>query len=225
MRLIEKPPSETLPPHSQHVPHAPGCQTQPQGVAVAAALPQFHWFEPLFSVTIPSSDPHPVSPPPRFLSALTFATVVLPFALPIIASFKRRGLKIALITLTVISLVAKFAYSYDLGAWAFFEGTMAAKAHPNLLLWNVTRFHPFYALIEARPDGGSECSYQPCSALLFSGGASAAWMSRWLSPRMRTQMLLYLCLRHCSGSSRYPCLRCLPPPSPRCLWALWPCAW
>lgn len=29
-------------------------------------------------------------------------------------------------------------------------GTMAAKAHPNLLLWNVTRFHPFYALLEAR---------------------------------------------------------------------------
>lgn len=29
-------------------------------------------------------------------------------------------------------------------------GTMAAKAHPNMLLWNVTRFHPFYALVEAR---------------------------------------------------------------------------
>ena len=47
--------------------------------------------------------------------------------------------------------MAKLAYSYDLGVWGIFEGTLAAKLHPNMMLWNVTRFHPFYALVEARP--------------------------------------------------------------------------
>ena len=27
---------------------------------------------------------------------------------------------------------------------------MSAKAHPNNIFWNVTRFHPFYALLEVR---------------------------------------------------------------------------
>lgn len=54
--------------------------------------------------------------------------MALPFALPVIAGFKRRGLQIAMVTLTAASLVAKLAYSYDLGAWTFFEGAQRIDA-------------------------------------------------------------------------------------------------
>jgi hypothetical protein len=45
------------------------------------------------------------------------------------------------------------AYSYDLNVWTIMEGVTPAKAHPNQLLWNVTRFHPFYALLEVGGEG------------------------------------------------------------------------
>lgn len=54
----------------------------------------------------------------------------------------------AQVALTAVSLVSKVAYSYDLGAWTFLEGMMSARNHPNMLLWNVTRFNPFYCLLE-----------------------------------------------------------------------------
>ena len=84
--------------------------------------------------------------PTWFLSALTFAMAVLPYALGPIARLSSRNLKRLLGCLTAVALLAKIAYSYDLGAWALFEGTL--RKHPNILLWNVTRFHPFYALVE-----------------------------------------------------------------------------
>jgi peptidoglycan/LPS O-acetylase OafA/YrhL len=86
--------------------------------------------------------------PTWFLSALTFAMVVLPHVLPAVAALRRKGLKWLLALLTGVSLLGKLAYSYDLGAWSILEGVTPARAHPNLLLWNVTRFHPFYALVE-----------------------------------------------------------------------------
>ena len=86
--------------------------------------------------------------PTWFLSALTFAMVVLPHVLPAIAEMRRKGLKLLLGVLTAVSLLGKLAYSYDLNAWSILEGVTSARAHPNLLLWNVTRFHPFYALLE-----------------------------------------------------------------------------
>lgn len=86
--------------------------------------------------------------PTWFLSALTFALIVLPHALPAIAEMRRRGLKKLLWVLSGMSLLGKLAYSYDLNAWSILEGVTSARAHPNLLLWNVTRFHPFYALLE-----------------------------------------------------------------------------
>ena len=84
--------------------------------------------------------------PTWFLSALTFAMVVLPYALPAVARMRAAGLKKLLAALTAMSLLGKLAYSYDLGVWTLMEGV--ARSHPNLLLWNVTRFHPFYALLE-----------------------------------------------------------------------------
>lgn len=86
--------------------------------------------------------------PTWFLSALTFAMLVLPYALPYIAEWRKEGLKRALAILTGVSILAKVAYSYDVNAWTLFEGMTSPRAHPNLLLWNMQRFHPFYAVIE-----------------------------------------------------------------------------
>jgi peptidoglycan/LPS O-acetylase OafA/YrhL len=86
--------------------------------------------------------------PTWFLSALSFAMLVLPHALPGIAAMRKAGLQRLLACLTACSLLGKLAYSYDLGAWTLLEGFLAPRLHPNLLLWNVTRFHPFYAALE-----------------------------------------------------------------------------
>ena len=60
--------------------------------------------------------------PTWFLSALTFATVCLPFALPAIARWRKKGLKTAMLVLTAVSVIAKVAYSYDTNGWFFMEG-------------------------------------------------------------------------------------------------------
>ncbi|KAL4443533.1 hypothetical protein ABPG75_011270 [Micractinium tetrahymenae] len=86
--------------------------------------------------------------PTWFLSALTFAMLVLPYVLPSIAEMRKKGLRKLLAALTGVSLLGKLAYSYDLKAWGIMEGILSARAHPNTLLWNVTRFHPFYCLLE-----------------------------------------------------------------------------
>ena len=86
--------------------------------------------------------------PTWFLSALTFATAALPFALPSVASWRKRGLKTAMVALTAVSLIAKIAYSYDTNGWAFMEGVMGPKTHPNWMFFNATRFSPFFALVE-----------------------------------------------------------------------------
>jgi len=139
--------------------------------------------------------------PTWFLSALTFAMLVLPHVLPAIAQLRAAGLRKLLAALTAFSLLGKLAYSYDLGAWALLEGFMAPRLHPNLLLWNVTRFHPFYALLEvlmgvaaARlvmvqdvDDTGAarkEAQPQPGSALLPAAGLLAVTWARaagWLT--------------------------------------------
>lgn len=86
--------------------------------------------------------------PTWFLSAFTFALAAMPFALPSIAQFKRKHLSSAFKILVAVSLIAKLAYSYDLGAWGFMEGVMSAKTHPNWLYFNSVRFSPFNALID-----------------------------------------------------------------------------
>ena len=74
--------------------------------------------------------------------------LALPYLLPAVAAMRKRGLRALLVALTALSALAKLGYSYDLGAWGLLEGMTAVRAHPNLLLWNITRFHPFYALLE-----------------------------------------------------------------------------
>lgn len=86
--------------------------------------------------------------PTWFLSALTFAMVVLPHVLPAIAGMRRKGLSLLLGVLTLTSLAAKVAYSYDLNCWGIMEGMCSARSHPNLLFWNIIRFNPFYCMLE-----------------------------------------------------------------------------
>eukprot|EP00192_Tetraselmis_astigmatica_P005119 CAMPEP_0117668120 /NCGR_PEP_ID=MMETSP0804-20121206/11358_1 /TAXON_ID=1074897 /ORGANISM="Tetraselmis astigmatica, Strain CCMP880" /LENGTH=497 /DNA_ID=CAMNT_0005475947 /DNA_START=168 /DNA_END=1662 /DNA_ORIENTATION=+ len=86
--------------------------------------------------------------PTWFLSALTFAMLVLPYALPYIAEWRKSGLKMGLAVLTGVGLLAKVAYTYDLNALTVFEGLAGPRGHPNWLVFNTQRFHPFYAVLE-----------------------------------------------------------------------------
>jgi hypothetical protein len=76
--------------------------------------------------------------------------LVLPHVLPAIAALRKKGLCTLLLLLTGVSLLGKIAYSYDLGTWGILEGMTSPKAHPNILMWNITRFNPFYCLLEVR---------------------------------------------------------------------------
>jgi peptidoglycan/LPS O-acetylase OafA/YrhL len=86
--------------------------------------------------------------PTWFLSAFTFAMVVVPYALEPIAKMSKKSLKICMGVLTATMVAAKTAYSYDLNLWTAMDGLMSARTHPNIMFGNITRFHPFYALIE-----------------------------------------------------------------------------
>jgi len=86
--------------------------------------------------------------PAWFLSALTFATVALPFALPIFARQTKAQLRRSLAFLFLVGLLPKLGYCYDLDGWGLLEGAMNPKDHPNLLSWNMQRFSPWYATVE-----------------------------------------------------------------------------
>jgi len=86
--------------------------------------------------------------PTWFLSALTFATAVLPFALPVLARQTKPQLRRTFGLLFLIGLVPKLGYCYDHKAWGLLEGAMAPRAMPNLAIFNTQRFNPFYATIE-----------------------------------------------------------------------------
>mmetsp|Transcript_75413 Transcript_75413/g.182203 ORF Transcript_75413/g.182203 Transcript_75413/m.182203 type:complete len:279 (+) Transcript_75413:1075-1911(+) len=86
--------------------------------------------------------------PTWFLSALTFAMAVLPFALRVLAKQTKRQLRRTAGVLFLLGLLPKLGYCYDHGAWWLLEGAMVPKAIPNLAVFNTQRFSPFYALIE-----------------------------------------------------------------------------
>ncbi|CAK9106520.1 Cytochrome P450 CYP72A219 [Durusdinium trenchii] len=85
------------------------------------------------------------NPPTWFLSALSFANITLPSILPQVAKLSKDGLQKLLVALSAVSLLQKLSYSQ---AWKFYccGGFAEKTAHPYL--WNVTRFHPFGALVE-----------------------------------------------------------------------------
>ncbi|CAK8992739.1 unnamed protein product [Durusdinium trenchii] len=86
--------------------------------------------------------------PTWFLSALTFAMAALPFALPVLAKQSKSELRRTGLVLFFIGLLPKLGYCYDHQAWGMLEGAMSPKAMPNLAIFNMQRFNPFYALIE-----------------------------------------------------------------------------
>eukprot|EP00933_Yihiella_yeosuensis_P039560 TRINITY_DN3361_c0_g4_i1.p1 TRINITY_DN3361_c0_g4~~TRINITY_DN3361_c0_g4_i1.p1 ORF type:complete len:474 (+),score=66.77 TRINITY_DN3361_c0_g4_i1:45-1424(+) len=86
--------------------------------------------------------------PTWFLSSLTFVLCVMPYCLRVISGQKKAELRRTLVFLTVISLIPKISYSYDLRAWEIYEGTLNAKTHPNYALFNALRFSPFAATLE-----------------------------------------------------------------------------
>lgn len=86
--------------------------------------------------------------PTWFLSALTFAMAALPFALPVLAKQSKAQLRRTALVLFLVGLLPKLGYCYDHQAWGMLEGAMSPKALPNLAMFNMQRFSPFYALIE-----------------------------------------------------------------------------
>ncbi len=65
--------------------------------------------------------------PTWFLSAMSFAMVVMPSAIGAIAKLGKKGLCQAMLTLSGILLLPRLAYSYDLGAWSIMEGLLNAR--------------------------------------------------------------------------------------------------
>ena len=86
--------------------------------------------------------------PTWFLSALTFAMLVLPYALPPLAKMRTGALRKTMLALMAVSLMAKVGYSYDLNCWGIMEGVTPPKLMPNIVYFNSMRFNPFYALLE-----------------------------------------------------------------------------
>ncbi|CAE6919191.1 unnamed protein product [Symbiodinium natans] len=86
--------------------------------------------------------------PTWFLSALTFSNLTMPtLVLPQVAQLSKNGLQKLFVALTGISLLQKVSYSET-------SRFHSSKEHPvngqvmHPLIWNLTRFHPFWALIE-----------------------------------------------------------------------------
>ncbi|CAE6967962.1 unnamed protein product [Symbiodinium natans] len=86
--------------------------------------------------------------PTWFLSALTFSNLTMPtFVLPQVAQLSKSGLQKLFAALTGISLLQKVSYSETSRFHSHFEHPVDGKVmYP--LIWNLTRFHPFWALIE-----------------------------------------------------------------------------
>lgn len=109
--------------------------------------------------------------------------------------------------LTLVSVVAKLAYSYDLGAWGFLEGMMSARNHPNILFWNITRFNPFYCMLEvgaiagSRSAGTLDDSTVVVSAHICSGSSMppAVLRSQLLSPQTLSDRILVTSQRSALG--------------------------
>eukprot|EP00930_Biecheleria_cincta_P001150 TRINITY_DN102311_c0_g1_i1.p1 TRINITY_DN102311_c0_g1~~TRINITY_DN102311_c0_g1_i1.p1 ORF type:complete len:461 (-),score=77.53 TRINITY_DN102311_c0_g1_i1:328-1710(-) len=83
--------------------------------------------------------------PTWFLSALTFSNITMPtLVLPQVAQLSKVGLKRLFTALTTISILQKVSYSETSRFHS--REVLAKPMYP--LLWNLTRFHPFWALME-----------------------------------------------------------------------------
>jgi len=84
--------------------------------------------------------------PTWFLSALTFSNFLMPsMILPKVATLSKDGLRKLFYGLTAVSLLQKVSYS-ETSHFHSYDIIKGRRQHP--LIWNLTRFHPFWALIE-----------------------------------------------------------------------------
>jgi peptidoglycan/LPS O-acetylase OafA/YrhL len=86
--------------------------------------------------------------PTWYLSSLTFATAVMPYALTIMAKQDKKELRRTAGWLWLTTLLPKLAYCHDLNVWTMPEGVTSPKAHPNMALFNMQRFSPLYMVSE-----------------------------------------------------------------------------
>jgi peptidoglycan/LPS O-acetylase OafA/YrhL len=86
--------------------------------------------------------------PTWFLSALSFATAVLPYCLPAISSLSGMNLVKTGYWIFVAYMLPKLGYMYDTNTWTMAEGITPPKLHPNLAVFNVQRFSPVFAVAE-----------------------------------------------------------------------------
>jgi len=86
--------------------------------------------------------------PTWFLGALTFATILTPYFIPVIAKQDKKSLRRTAFFLTLFGFLPKLGYLYDTNAWGFLEGAMSPKAFPNLAFFNFMRFNPVWAVFE-----------------------------------------------------------------------------
>jgi peptidoglycan/LPS O-acetylase OafA/YrhL len=86
--------------------------------------------------------------PTWFLSALSFATAVLPYCLPALSSLSGKNLVKTGYWIFVAYMLPKLGYMYDTNTWTMAEGITAPKLHPNLAVFNVQRFSPVFAVAE-----------------------------------------------------------------------------
>jgi len=82
--------------------------------------------------------------PTWFISALTFSNLTMPAVLPAVAELSKNGLKKLFMALTAVSLLQKLSFSET----TRFHVHNVTKQTTYPLIWNLTRFHPFWALIE-----------------------------------------------------------------------------
>ena len=86
--------------------------------------------------------------PTWYLSALGFATMLMPFCMPSIAKMDKPQLRKTAGWLFLIGLLPKIGYLYDFNAWGIAEGVISPKAHPNYSVFNMQRFSPLYQAAE-----------------------------------------------------------------------------
>ena len=86
--------------------------------------------------------------PTWFLSALTFSNLTMPtLVLPQVANLTKNGLQKLLAALWGVSLLQKVSYSETARFHSHFEHPVDGKVMMPLI-WNLTRFHPIWALFE-----------------------------------------------------------------------------
>jgi len=89
------------------------------------------------------------NPPTWFLSALTFASGTLPtVVLPLVSRLSKDGLLKLTRFLTSVNILQKFSYAYATNRIFLPAGTTSGGKETQPFLWNMTRFHPVWALVE-----------------------------------------------------------------------------